>query len=141
MIQVAEINISIWSQFWKNCAFNNQVSREEFRLYSWGRFKKKKTYYSLALDDSSNIIADASVSGACPWVQCSLRAFVDSVAENGTAFYTRHVSNLSTTVVSLATQTAEKLRYSHLTFLRYVLSTVSSQWVYVATAAENGASS
>ncbi|KAJ4446016.1 hypothetical protein ANN_12702 [Periplaneta americana] len=47
----------------------------------------------------------------------SLRASVDSVAENGT----RHVSNLPTTVVSLAAQTAAKVRYSHLTFLRCVL--------------------
>ncbi|KAJ4433443.1 hypothetical protein ANN_15745 [Periplaneta americana] len=46
----------------------------------------------------------------------SLRAFVDSVAENGTTSYTRHVSNLQTTVVSLTGQAAAKVRYSHLTF-------------------------
>ncbi|KAJ4449174.1 hypothetical protein ANN_00570 [Periplaneta americana] len=50
-------------------------------------------------------IADASVSGACPRAQCSLRASVDSVAENGTTSYARHVSNLPTTIRNLSTST------------------------------------
>ncbi|KAJ4431017.1 hypothetical protein ANN_19610 [Periplaneta americana] len=37
----------------------------------------------------------------------NLRASVDSVAENGTTSYTRHVSNLPTTVVSLGAQAVE----------------------------------
>ncbi|KAJ4441832.1 hypothetical protein ANN_11691 [Periplaneta americana] len=52
-----------------------------------------------------------------------------SVAENGTTSYTRHISNLLTTVASLAAQTAAKVRYSHLTFptlafLRYSVQSV-----------------
>ncbi|KAJ4448005.1 hypothetical protein ANN_10015 [Periplaneta americana] len=71
----------------------------------------------------------------------TLRAFADSVAENGTTSYTHHVSNLPTTIVSLATQTVAKVRYSHLTFptlafLRCVLEySVQSVFFFVAAIA------
>ncbi|KAJ4433361.1 hypothetical protein ANN_15620 [Periplaneta americana] len=43
------------------------------------------------------------------------RQFVDSVAENSTTSYTRHISNLRITVASLAAQTVTKVRcYIHL---------------------------